>query len=41
VIATRDPTRLLVSCDEDAELKDPVAALTAARVARATWRSRC
>jgi 16S rRNA (uracil1498-N3)-methyltransferase len=27
----RDPARLLVFCDEDAERKDPVAALTAAR----------
>jgi 16S rRNA (uracil1498-N3)-methyltransferase len=31
VIAERDPARLLVFCDEDAELKDPVAALAAAR----------
>jgi 16S rRNA (uracil1498-N3)-methyltransferase len=31
VIAARDPARLLVFCDEDAEVKDPVAALTAAR----------
>jgi 16S rRNA (uracil1498-N3)-methyltransferase len=35
VIAERDPARLLVFCDEDAELKDPVAALAAARPARA------
>jgi 16S rRNA (uracil1498-N3)-methyltransferase len=31
VIAERDPARLLVFCDEDAELKDPVAALVHAR----------
>jgi 16S rRNA (uracil1498-N3)-methyltransferase len=31
VIAERDPARLLVFCDEDAELEDPVAALAAAR----------
>src|SRR5262245_45110913 len=31
MIAARDPARLLVFCDEDAEVKDPVAALTAAR----------
>src|ERR1700722_12124820 len=31
VIAERDPARLLVFCDEDAERNDPVAALTAAR----------
>jgi 16S rRNA (uracil1498-N3)-methyltransferase len=31
VIAERDPARLLVFCDEDAELKDPIAALAAAR----------
>ena len=31
VIAERDPARLLVFCDEDAELKDPVAALADAR----------
>jgi len=31
VIAERDPARLLVFCDEDAELKDPVAALVDAR----------
>jgi 16S rRNA (uracil1498-N3)-methyltransferase len=31
VIAERDPARLLVFCDEDAELKDPVAALAGAR----------
>jgi len=30
VLAARDPGRLLVFCDEDAEVKDPVAALTAA-----------
>ena len=32
MIAERDPARLLVFCDEDAEVKDPVAALSAARV---------
>src|SRR6266540_4829721 len=32
-IAARDPARLLVFCDEDAEVKDPVAALSAARAA--------
>jgi 16S rRNA (uracil1498-N3)-methyltransferase len=31
MIATRDPARLLVFCDEDAAVKDPVAALSAAR----------
>jgi 16S rRNA (uracil1498-N3)-methyltransferase len=31
VIAERDPARLLVFCDEDAEIKDPVAALAGAR----------
>jgi 16S rRNA (uracil1498-N3)-methyltransferase len=31
VIAERDPARLLVFCDEDAEVKDPVVALAAAR----------
>jgi 16S rRNA (uracil1498-N3)-methyltransferase len=31
LIAERDPARLLVFCDEDAELKDPVAALADAR----------
>ena len=29
MIAARDPARLLVFCDEDAEVKDPVAALAA------------
>src|SRR5580700_8728848 len=33
VIAARDPGRLLVFCDEDAESKDPVAALAGARPA--------
>jgi 16S rRNA (uracil1498-N3)-methyltransferase len=33
VIAARDPARLLVFCDEDAELEDPVAALAGARPA--------
>jgi 16S rRNA (uracil1498-N3)-methyltransferase len=31
VIAERDPARLLVFCDEDAEFKDPLATLAAAR----------
>jgi 16S rRNA (uracil1498-N3)-methyltransferase len=31
VIAERDPARLLVFCDEDAELTDPLAALAGAR----------
>jgi 16S rRNA (uracil1498-N3)-methyltransferase len=31
LLAGRDPARLLVFCDEDAELGDPVAALAAAR----------
>jgi 16S rRNA (uracil1498-N3)-methyltransferase len=31
LIAAHDPARLLVFCDEDAPVKDPVAALTAAR----------
>jgi 16S rRNA (uracil1498-N3)-methyltransferase len=30
LIAERDPARLLVFCDEDAEVKDPIAALSAA-----------
>jgi 16S rRNA (uracil1498-N3)-methyltransferase len=30
VLAARDPSRLLVFCDEEAEVKGPVAALTAA-----------
>jgi len=33
LIAERDPARLLVFCDEDAELTDPVAALAGARPA--------
>jgi 16S rRNA (uracil1498-N3)-methyltransferase len=33
-LTERDPARLLVFCDEDAEVKDPVAALAAARGAR-------
>lgn len=33
--AQPDPDRLLMFCDEDAEVKDPVAALAAARSARA------
>jgi 16S rRNA (uracil1498-N3)-methyltransferase len=35
MIAARDPARLLVFCDEDAQVKDPVAALATARAARA------
>src|SRR5438034_7200432 len=31
LLAERDPSRLLVFCDEDAEVKDPVAALMAAQ----------
>ena len=31
LVAERDPARLLVFCDEDAEVKDPLAALSAAR----------
>jgi 16S rRNA (uracil1498-N3)-methyltransferase len=31
LIAGRDPARLLVFCDEDAEVQDPIAALAAAR----------
>jgi 16S rRNA (uracil1498-N3)-methyltransferase len=34
MLAERDPARLLVFCDEDAEVKDPVAALTNARRGR-------
>jgi 16S rRNA (uracil1498-N3)-methyltransferase len=33
MLATRKPDRLLVFCDEDAEIANPVTALTAARVA--------
>ena len=33
MLAARDPTRLLVFCDEDAEVRDPVAALAQARAA--------
>jgi len=36
MLAERDPTRLLVFCDEDAEVKDPLAALAAARPASST-----
>lgn len=32
MIAERDPARVLVFCDEDAEVKDPVAALAAVRL---------
>ena len=35
----RDPSRLLVFCDEEAEVKDPVAALVAARRGRGPRRS--
>ena len=35
MIAARDPARLLVFCDEDVEVKDPVAALTPAALAAA------
>ena len=38
VIAARDPARLLVFCDEDAGLEEPVAALAAARRAAGTGR---
>ena len=31
MLADRDPSRLFVFCDEDAEVKDPIAALAAAR----------
>ena len=31
LLAERDPGRLIVFCDEDAEVKDPIAALTAVR----------
>jgi 16S rRNA (uracil1498-N3)-methyltransferase len=31
MLAERDPSRLLVFCDEDTEVKDPIAALAAAR----------
>jgi 16S rRNA (uracil1498-N3)-methyltransferase len=33
MLAARDPARLLVFCDEDAEVRDPVAALAQARAA--------
>jgi 16S rRNA (uracil1498-N3)-methyltransferase len=36
LIAERDPARLLVFCDEDAQLKDPLAALAEARRAAGT-----
>ncbi len=35
MIATRDPSRLLVFCDEAADVRDPVAALRAARASPA------
>ena len=35
MVAARDPARLLVFCDEDAEVQDPIAALTAAAPDRA------
>jgi 16S rRNA (uracil1498-N3)-methyltransferase len=31
MLADRDPSRLFVFCDEDSEVKDPIAALAAAR----------
>ncbi len=34
MLAERDPARLLVFCDEDADVKDPVAALAGARDSR-------
>ena len=36
MLAEREPTRLLVFCDEDAEVKDPVAALAGARALAGT-----
>jgi 16S rRNA (uracil1498-N3)-methyltransferase len=36
VIAERNPARLVVFCDEDVEVKDPVAALAGARLAAGT-----
>jgi 16S rRNA (uracil1498-N3)-methyltransferase len=35
IVADRDPSRLLVFCDEEAPVKDPIAALSAARSANA------
>jgi 16S rRNA (uracil1498-N3)-methyltransferase len=35
MIATRDPGRLLVFCDEDAQVQDPIGALAAARTGSA------
>jgi 16S rRNA (uracil1498-N3)-methyltransferase len=35
MIAERDPGRMLVFCDEDAEVKDPIAALSAVRPSEA------
>jgi 16S rRNA (uracil1498-N3)-methyltransferase len=35
MIAERDPGRILVFCDEDAEVKDPIAALSAVRPSEA------
>jgi 16S rRNA (uracil1498-N3)-methyltransferase len=35
MIAERDPARMLVFCDEDAEVKDPIAALSAVRPSEA------
>jgi 16S rRNA (uracil1498-N3)-methyltransferase len=32
MVATREPSRLLIFCDETADVRDPVAALTAARM---------
>jgi 16S rRNA (uracil1498-N3)-methyltransferase len=36
LLAEREPSRVLVFCDEDAEVKDPVAALVAARTRTGT-----
>ena len=41
MIAAREPSRLLVFCDEAADVKDPVAALAAVRRGRRRRRSRC
>ena len=42
MIAAREPSRVLVFCDEAADVRDPVAALAAARQGgRSRRRSRC
>ena len=41
MIAARDPSRVLVFCDEAADVRDPVAALAAARKGRDRRRSPC